>query len=173
MKAITILEPWASLIACGAKKIETRIWETSYRGKIAIHAAKSTKCLEMADKDSFRYALKSNAGIMKDQQTGLLFSPGYVIAVADLVDCAQFAHSLIPGRNTILLKNQEVGKSEIEFGDCTPGRWGWILKNVQRIEPIPARGQQRIWDFDIPAVKLAQWHSDLIIKELNDETNRV
>lgn len=162
MKAITVLEPWASLIACGAKKIETRIWETSYRGRIAIHAAKSTKCLDMADEDSFRYALKSNTGIMKDQQTGLLFSPGCVIAVADLVDCAKFTHSLIPGRNTILFKGQEVGKSEIEFGDCTPGRWGWLLENVQRVEPIQVKGQQRIWNLSVPALELAAWHSEFL-----------
>ncbi len=39
MKAITIWQPWASLIACGAKQYETRSWATSYRGPIAIHAA--------------------------------------------------------------------------------------------------------------------------------------
>ena len=39
MKAITIWQPWASLIACGAKKYETRSWPTKYRGPIAIHAA--------------------------------------------------------------------------------------------------------------------------------------
>jgi hypothetical protein len=37
MKVLTILEPWASLIVCGAK-IETRSWATKYRGSIAIHA---------------------------------------------------------------------------------------------------------------------------------------
>nr|WP_139181574.1 ASCH domain-containing protein [Pelosinus fermentans] len=43
MKAITILQSWASLIACGAKLIETRSWATKYRGKIAINVAKSCK----------------------------------------------------------------------------------------------------------------------------------
>ena len=150
MKAITVLEPWASLIACGAKKIETRSWKTSYRGKIAIHAAKSKKCIDMAGDEPFKSALKGNRGFMIDTKTGLVCCPGCVIAIADLVDCAQFAHTLIPKRNTILLKNQEVGKSEIEFGDCTPGRWGWILENVQRIKPVPVKGQQRIWNWNIP-----------------------
>lgn len=40
MKAITLWQLWASLLACGAKKYETRSWATSYRGPIAIHAAK-------------------------------------------------------------------------------------------------------------------------------------
>lgn len=39
MKALTLWQPWASLLACGAKKYETRGWETKYRGPIAIHAA--------------------------------------------------------------------------------------------------------------------------------------
>jgi len=40
MKAISLWEPWATAIAIGAKKIETRSWATSYRGPLAIHAAK-------------------------------------------------------------------------------------------------------------------------------------
>ncbi len=39
MKAITLWQPWASLLACGAKIYETRSWATNYRGPIAIHAA--------------------------------------------------------------------------------------------------------------------------------------
>ena len=40
MKAITILQPYASLIVAGHKKYETRSWDTPYRGKIAIHSGK-------------------------------------------------------------------------------------------------------------------------------------
>lgn len=39
VKTLTLLQPWASLVACGAKKIETRSWATKYRGPLAIHAA--------------------------------------------------------------------------------------------------------------------------------------
>jgi len=38
MKAITIHQPYASLIACGAKIYETCSRRTNYRGRIAIHA---------------------------------------------------------------------------------------------------------------------------------------
>lgn len=41
MKAITIRQPWTSLIAAGVKTIETRPRRTSYRGRIAIHAGKA------------------------------------------------------------------------------------------------------------------------------------
>lgn len=40
MKAISLWQPWASLVAVGAKKIETRSWATKYRGSLAIHATK-------------------------------------------------------------------------------------------------------------------------------------
>ena len=40
MKAISLWNPWAALIRCGAKTIETRSWSTQYRGQLAIHAAK-------------------------------------------------------------------------------------------------------------------------------------
>lgn len=41
MKAITVWQPWATLLATGQKHNETRSWKTSYRGEILIHAAKT------------------------------------------------------------------------------------------------------------------------------------
>ena len=38
MKALTIIQPWATLLAAGKKRIETRSWKTNYRGEILIHA---------------------------------------------------------------------------------------------------------------------------------------
>ena len=32
MKAITVIQPWATLLASGRKRIETRSWRTNYRG---------------------------------------------------------------------------------------------------------------------------------------------
>lgn len=42
-RALSLWQPWASLIAVGAKAVETRGWSTPYRGLLAIHAAKTTK----------------------------------------------------------------------------------------------------------------------------------
>ncbi|MHB1773386.1 MAG: ASCH domain-containing protein [Acidimicrobiales bacterium] len=46
MKALSLHQPWASLIAIGVKKVETRHWTTSYRGPLAIHAAATTSGLD-------------------------------------------------------------------------------------------------------------------------------
>jgi activating signal cointegrator 1 len=40
MQAISVNQPWASLIIAGAKRIETRSWSTNHRGPLAIHASK-------------------------------------------------------------------------------------------------------------------------------------
>ncbi len=157
MKAITILQPWASLIACGAKKIETRSWPTKYRGPIAIHAGNSWTMFrrELAYRDPFNSALWPNmtkAEIMLDGygRTGLL-PAGAVIAIADLVDCVKIVGKTsfdgIPGiylaDNTVIIDN-----NEIAFGDYTPDRYAWILDNVRQIDPVPARGKQRIWEWE-------------------------
>lgn len=41
MKVVSLMQPWATLIALGEKSIETRSWATKYRGEIAIHASKT------------------------------------------------------------------------------------------------------------------------------------
>lgn len=65
MKAITLTQPWATLVAIGAKKIETRSWATGYRGRLAIHAAKGASEIGWPqlnhicrNTEPFRFALK-------------------------------------------------------------------------------------------------------------------
>lgn len=43
MKALSIQEPWSSLIYSGKKTIETRTWNTNYRGRILLCASKNPK----------------------------------------------------------------------------------------------------------------------------------
>lgn len=131
MKAITILEPWASLIACGAKRIETRSWSTKYRGPIAIHTGKDR------DKkgDRIRHV------IFKAEQFGIKVPElqfGSVIAIAELVDCIYMSPEWI----------DTVSDQEKYFGWLEEGRYAWILTNVHPIDPVPARGKQRIWEWE-------------------------
>ena len=39
MKVLSLTEPFATLIKEGKKKIETRSWQTNYRGELYIHAS--------------------------------------------------------------------------------------------------------------------------------------
>lgn len=49
MKALSIRQPWAWLIANGHKDIENRSWPTRYRGQFLIHAAKGMTRAEYED----------------------------------------------------------------------------------------------------------------------------
>jgi len=59
VKALSLKQPWANLIASGKKTIETRRWGTDYRGDILIVSAKRPK----------------------------IAPAGYAVALARLVEC--------------------------------------------------------------------------------------
>lgn len=54
MKALSIKQPYATLIAKGIKDVENRTWKTNFRGKIYIHSSKQE--------------VKENWGILKGEQ---------------------------------------------------------------------------------------------------------
>lgn len=128
MKAITMKEPWASMIAHGFKKMETRSWATSYRGKIAIHAGKGKP-----DK-----AWMDNVPEMMEMVGDI--HPGCVIAIADLVDCIPITDNLI----------EEVKRSRCEYisGFYSAGRFAWVLENVKQIDPVKAKGKLGLWNWE-------------------------
>ena len=84
MKAITLHQPYATLIAIGAKRIETRGWRTLYRGPLAIHAARSLspEMRALCVREPFRTVLQQ-AGYTAPEKSPL----GAVVATCSLVDC--------------------------------------------------------------------------------------
>lgn len=164
MKAITIWQPWASLLAIGAKQYETRSWETKYRGPIAIHAAK-----KRFNTDShFNRELYSFADALglSDIFSFDTLPLGCIIATAELVNCWRIVYH--PGPNVDIAKRIPIGaeldvpkkhpdfgryivptETEMLFGDWTPGRYAWELANIQLLpKPIPAKGAQRLWNWE-------------------------
>ena len=66
MKAISLKQPWANLIAAGKKTIETRTWNTRYRGPVLIVASKSK---------------------VKDRRGKIIEPMGCSVAIARIVEC--------------------------------------------------------------------------------------
>src|SRR5262245_47216191 len=99
MKAITLTQPWATLVAIGEKRIETRSWSTRYRGRIAIHAAKAFPlgAQELCYDDPFHSAI-CGAGV-GDGPWAL--PRGAIVATARLVDCLPIDAAPIAGRDCI------------------------------------------------------------------------
>lgn len=142
MRAISLWQPWASLVACGAKRIETRHWPTSYRGPLAIHAAKrwTRELREQALEHGFREAL------WPDGNTWPL-PLGAIVCVVDLDTCALIVHP--GGTRPGVLDPLALRAQEKDFGNYEAGRYAWGLKNLRRLaEPIPFRGAQGF--FDVP-----------------------
>lgn len=128
MKAISLWQPWASAIALGLKSIETRGWATSYRGPLAIHAAK-------------RWAGDQREFGRIEHTLGRLPARvplGAIVAVCTLSDCL----------STYDLRC-EVGSIERIYGDYRDGRYGWVLTDIRPLpEPIPFKGAQGF--FNVP-----------------------
>lgn len=144
MKAITLIQPWASLVAIGAKEYETRSWTTNYRGPIAIHASKGfpKACQELCDTEPFRSILRRAWGTGNWEDA---LPRGMVIATAQLVDIRLIGSAL---RTHILVSGKP---SELEFGDYTTGRYAWRLADVQPLrELIPAKGALGLWEWKAP-----------------------
>lgn len=130
MKALSLWQPWASLIATGAKCWETRSWGTTYRGPILIHASKSftRDQRRICQETRFREDLE-RGGIMKAEDLPL----GAFVAMADLVDVVK-SDGRYDGR-------------ELPYGDFREGRSLWRLTHVQRFQqPLVWRGEQGLYD---------------------------
>ena len=155
MKVITLSQPWATLVAIGAKKIETRSWSTTYRGSLAIHAAaglgpvggKSGLAFQCCC-EPFLSTLRA-AGIRHHEDLPL----GAIVAVCDLFDCRPMTEAA-PGKIGwfAIVGNTptywDLTDQERAFGDYSAGRYAWLLANVRALpEPIPAKGALSLWEY--------------------------
>ena len=136
MKALTLTQPWATLMALRAKTIETRSWWTSYRGELVIHAAKGFPkwAREICDEPEFAEALSGwDAG-------SLPLSMG--LCIVRLVEC---------------VPTQDVKPStkELCFGDYTFGHYAWLTEYVMPLPPgEPVRGALGLWEYPSGLVRL-------------------
>ncbi|MFD3274597.1 2-oxoglutarate dehydrogenase E1 [Paenibacillus dendritiformis] len=146
MKAITIHQPWATLIALEEKENETRGWSTRYRGPIAIHAGKHI------DRDACETEpIKST--LEKHGYTADNLPTGAVLAIANLRECWKIGSDYESGELILYIKSgslaKQVSMKEEAFGWYDNRRFAWQMINVQKLpEPIPARGQQGIWNWE-------------------------
>lgn len=130
MRVLTLREPWASLIAEGVKQIETRSWLTNYRGELYIHAG-----LSKIPKSNER--MNQLSSMLKGS-----LHYGTIFAKCNLTDC-------IPIDEIFAEKVKRDNLNNFLCGDYTPGRYAWILSDVQFVTPITTKGQLSIWNYSI------------------------
>lgn len=150
MKALTLTQPWASLIALGEKKVETRGWATPHRGPVLIHAAK-TLAEPVCNEDGLRELCATEPYVTALGRHGItvaeLLPRGAVVAVAHVVACLPTIQLGTRMRELPELADFKAAEFERSFGDYRPGRFAWLLKPVERFgKPIPVRGGQKLFD---------------------------
>ncbi len=123
MKALTIKEPWASLIINGYKEYEFRSWKTNYRGKILIHAGKST------DKEAYSRVKDYNLEI----------NNGSIIGECNITDCILVDENFdkkLRKEDSVIYKNNHVGM------------YAWKLDNIIKYEKcITTKGKLGLWNY--------------------------
>lgn len=164
MKLLSLWEPWATLMAIGAKRIETRSWRTGYQGYLAIHASKGglpkTALKDCLEEPAFKLAL-----------SGERLSPGCIVAVVRLLDCLPMeTKGCLPG---VFEDFPELDNpAEREFGDFSQGRWSWVTDSLFRLpSPLPFRGKQGL--VDLPYDTVVQLREQWILSDSQGKTGPV
>ena len=130
MKVLSLIEPYATLIKNGIKKIETRSWKTNYRGKLYIHASSTRIPKEYRDNRELMDLVDIND-----------LNYGNIICSCNLVDCVEMNDEFI----------EKIKKNKLEYicGIYAKGRYAWILDNVEVMnKPISVKGHLGIWNND-------------------------
>ena len=128
MIAVSLLQPWAELVVCGAKKFETRSWHTNYKGTLLIHASLkfSMDERELCEEEPFKSALTRPMAF------------GAIIGMVEMEGC--YSTKVI---------RPTVAYPETSFGDFGPGRFAWKFNNPRRFaNALPWKGQLSLWTFN-------------------------
>ena len=129
MKALSLTQPWATLVVTGAKQIETRSWSTRYRGSLYIHAAKGFP----AHAKDFAREVYGNPAVLPYLPLGAIVGRVYLLEVVHVEDL-------------LALSIQEA-----KYGDYSSGRFAWMFSNIEQFEPIPYKGALGLFEVTLPA----------------------
>lgn len=155
MKTLSILQPWASLVAHGHKKIETRSWNTKYRGELLIHASEKFTKKQKSLSHEFS-KLTKDSGLIYHTNFGAIIGKVNLVHVVESSYCfsgnefeiEDFSKDSIGNRYPV--RKWEITDQELAFGDYSPNRFGWLLSDPVLFDvPIPCKGKLGIWNFDV------------------------
>jgi len=141
MKALSIKQPWASLITQGIKDIENRNWKTNFRGRIYIHASAKSA-------GEFLYLLSNKQlhNVVCDLPNYYSFEEelnySAIIGEVDIVDCV-INHPSVWAEKTYYIESESGIFSDEPI-------YNWVLANpVMYDKPIlNVKGKLSFWNFD-------------------------
>ena len=135
IRALSLWQPWASLIVSGIKRFETRSWRSQYRGLLAIHAAKRPTDFT-ATRDLADLIRQVKGHSPSELPRGTLV--GFVEVVA-----YHPTHEI----------RERLSREELRAGNYADGRWAWELQHPRWLPSyVPYkkyRGRQGLWKIRI------------------------
>jgi hypothetical protein len=157
MRAISLHQPWATAIALGIKRIETRKWRTHYRGPLVIHTAQlESKYQKVFWRDvvmttpCFRELFES-AGYHRFSDLPF----GAYVAQTQLIDCIKSEDFTFPPelpRPDLRADAASRSSWDRYWGNYASGRYGWVLGSIVPLSPISAKGKQGFWIPSLPSL---------------------
>jgi len=129
VKALSVCQPYASLLVAGLKTIETRTWSTQYRGKLLICASKKELGTIHDLRIDHRYRLAQDLW-GRPCRTGDQLPVGVAVGVVEVVDCRRMTGD----------------DWDAACCDPYPGAYGFVCENAYAIKPFAVRGKLMMWD---------------------------
>lgn len=155
MKAISIKQPWASLIVHGIKDIENRTWKCpeKYIGqRVLVHASgKPLQCIGFLDS-----ILKNEhiSALPKDKEFEAYgFEVGAIIGSVKIVGCTVNHSSIWAEKTPDYVTGTPADVHKFVTGEKVI--YNWILAEPILFEvPIPAKGKLSFWDAHVEEMKI-------------------
>ena len=141
MKALTIKEPWATLIVRAGKDIENRDWHTNYRGFLLIHSSARMAEADMQDACDLMQGFIPKFSSARFRQES--FHPGAILGAVEVVDCVKQSDS-----------------------PWFFGEFGFVLRDaVAFANPIRCKGSLGLWNVPNDVLALARQEYRMAAKE--------
>jgi hypothetical protein len=142
MKALSLHQPWATLMAMGVKQVETRSWSTKYRGPLLIHAANKWSPEQDRVAREYRHVL-----------AGTLMEFGGIIGIVNLteiVDAASTSLWINPWiqRRIVIDGALRIPRSEYALGIYNASRFAWLTTGARTLPIHRVRGYQGLFNVD-------------------------
>lgn len=134
MKALSVRQPFASLLMAGKKRFETRDWALRrelWGVKMALHASKTYDAADMYCTDNLMRYVELHEVLLGEMPLGCVL--GIIV-----VEAVYRTHELAP----------KLGPLELAQGDYRPGRAAWRVKVIDVFpEPVAAVGKLGLWEW--------------------------
>ncbi|MGP1718591.1 MAG: hypothetical protein ACTS9Y_15570 [Methylophilus sp.] len=130
LKALSLKQPFAWLIANGYLLVDDRSWGTQYRGPILIHASKGLY-------EAYYQHIRSNTDVPIPDRDKLEY--GGVVGIANLVLCSK------PGELPAGISREQ----RAHFGGVHQEYFGFLFEQARPLPLLPCAGKLGIFEIDI------------------------